>query len=256
MQQSLQLSTKWISSNHGSDYNAVLVLLRRRAVQLWTVSRVRHPDLSHLESDHPEAQAAEVCAVRGGVGGGQRPATREECPERHLERDLHGRRPAHRRHSCTATSTAWNCLCCENFPCGLATFRLCHCRHEICARRPLMSPKKQRVCARQLTARLSCTWKNEQHLVTTFTGGRTPPVIREEGARRPAGAHAGQQLRGDVQRRRVRVFRKHDVPVAPRRVRHSRREPRLQLRADALRSDHLSQPKYMQKVISEMNDRF
>ena len=60
------------------------------------------------------------------------------------------------------------------------------------------------------------------------------PIVREEGARRPAGTNAVQQLPRDVQRRLVRVLRKHDVPVARRRVRDSRRDFRVQLLADAL----------------------
>ncbi len=62
-----------------------------------------------------------------------------------------------------------------------------------------------------------------------------PPVIGEEGARRPAGADPCQQPRGDVQRWLVSILREHDVPVAPRRVRRRRHQPRVQLRADALR---------------------
>ena len=63
---------------------------------------------------------------------------------------------------------------------------------------------------------------------------RSTPVIREKGAGGPAAPDAGQQLRGDVQRRLVRVLREHDVAVPPRRVRHRCGEPRLQLRADTL----------------------
>jgi hypothetical protein len=60
------------------------------------------------------------------------------------------------------------------------------------------------------------------------------PIIGEEDAGGPARADASEQLRGDVERRLMRVLREHDVAVTPCRVRDRRCEPRLQLRADAL----------------------
>ena len=66
------------------------------------------------------------------------------------------------------------------------------------------------------------------------TRARRTPIIREEDAGGPARADAGEQPRGDVERRLMRILREHDVAIAPRRVRDRRGEPRLQLRADAL----------------------
>ncbi len=64
------------------------------------------------------------------------------------------------------------------------------------------------------------------------------PVIREEDPACPAGAHARQQPHRDVQRRLVRVFREHDVPVAPRRVRDRRHQLWMHLRAGSLQFGH------------------